>query len=284
MRATHYKIIVFNIPILLYIIIIGCSHVDAWNIGGKTPIDVKDPAVNKAAQFAITELKKRNSNGDLSLKEVISAQKQVVAGMNYILVLKVLEGGQEVLHRTTVYDQFGKFSVTKDEILKDKPVKKYTQAAVDSLSGKKTALSPKAANGADKNDGGNSNNEATARAYMSRLGRGASRLVTRVISKPDKCTKKASNGDKLSIHYIGKLSANGQKFDSSYDRDEPFTFTLGQGQVIKGWEQGIPGMCIGEKRRLIIPSTLGYGTRGFGTVIPPNAALDFTVKLIDIVA
>ena len=66
MRATYYKIIVFNIPILLYIIIIGCSHVDAWNIGGKTPIDVKDPAVNKAAQFAITELKKRNSNGDLS--------------------------------------------------------------------------------------------------------------------------------------------------------------------------------------------------------------------------
>ena len=86
----------------------------------------------------------------------------------------------------------------------------------------------------------------------------------------------------MSIHYIGKLSANGQKFDSSYDRDEPFTFTLGQGQVIKGWEQGIPGMCI--KATFDHTSTLGYGTRGFGTVIPPNAALDFTVKLIDIVA
>lgn len=268
-----YGILILQVTIFLF----ALSRVSGWNIGGKTPIDVKDPEVNKAAQFAISEFKKKNTNGGLSLREIVSAQKQVVAGMNYILVLKVVEGGQEVLHRTTVYDQFGKFSVTKDEILKDKPVKKYTQSAVDSLSGKKAASTPKPNNGAP------TSNEATAHAYMSRLGRGSSRLVTRVISKPEKCTKKASNGDKLSIHYIGKLSSNGQKFDSSYDRDEPFTFTLGQGQVIKGWEEGIPGMCIGEQRRLLIPSTLGYGTRGFGTVIPANAALDFTVKLIDIV-
>lgn len=88
----------------------------------------------------------------------------------------------------------------------------------------------------------------------------------------------------MSINYIGTLSSNGKKFDSSYDRDEPFQFTLGQGQVIKGWEQGIPGMCVGEKRRLLIPADLGYGSRGFGTVIPADAALDFTVQLMDIVA
>ena len=258
------------------------SASDAWNIGGKTPVDVNDPAVSKAAQFAVSELNKRNGKSQVSLREVVSAQKQIVAGMNYILVIKLMEAGQEVLHRTTVYDQFGKLSMTKDEVLNNKPVKKYTQSAVDSLSGKKASNKP--------SDGGSSappssnNNEATARAYMSRLGRGSSRLVTRIISKPAKCTRKAATGDKLSIHYIGKLSSNGKKFDSSYDRDEPFTFTLGQGQVIKGWEQGVPGMCVGEKRRLLIPSTLGYGSRGFGSVIPPNAALDFTVTLVDIVS
>ena len=258
----------------------SASH--AWNIGGKTPVDVHDPAVNKAAQFAVSELNKRNGKSQVTFREVVSAQKLIVAGMNYILVIKLVDAGQEVLHRTTVYDQFGKLSMTKDETLNAKPVKKYTQSAVDSLTGKKT--SNKGSN-ADGNAPTNSNNnEATARAYMSRLGRGSSRLVTRIISKPATCKRKAATGDKLSIHYIGKLSSNGKKFDSSYDRDEPFTFTLGQGQVIKGWEEGVPGMCVGEKRRLLIPSTLGYGSRGFGSVIPPNAALDFTVTLVDIVS
>ena len=256
------------------------SH--AWNIGGKTPVDVHDPAVNKAAQFAVSELNKRNGKSQVTLREVVSAQKQIVAGMNYILVIKLVDAGQEVLHRTTVYDQFGKLSMTKDETLNAKPVKKYTQSAVDSLTGKKT--SDKGSNAAGNAPTNSNNNEATARAYMSRLGRGSSRLVSRIISKPAKCKRKAANGDKLSIHYIGKLSSNGKKFDSSYDRDEPFTFTLGQGQVIKGWEEGVPGMCVGEKRRLLIPSTLGYGSRGFGSVIPPNAALDFTVTLVDIVS
>eukprot|EP00944_MAST-04C_sp_MAST-4C-sp1_P009846 g9846.t1 len=258
----------------------SASH--AWNIGGKTPVDVNDPAVNKAAQFAVSELNKRNGKSQVSLREVVSAQRQIVAGMNYILVIKLVEAGQEVLHRATVYDQFGKLSMTKDEVLNTKPVKKYTQSAVDSLSGKKA--SGKGSNAGGSAPTNSNNNEATARAYMSRLGRGSSRLVSRIISKPAKCKRKAANGDKLSIHYIGKLSSNGKKFDSSYDRDEPFTFTLGQGQVIKGWEEGVPGMCVGEKRRLLIPSTLGYGSRGFGSVIPPNAALDFTVTLVDIVS
>ena len=80
------------------------SH--AWNIGGKTPVDVHDPAVNKAAQFAVSELNKRNGKSQVTLREVVSAQKQIVAGMNYILVIKLVDAGQEVLHRTTVYDQF----------------------------------------------------------------------------------------------------------------------------------------------------------------------------------
>lgn len=98
---------------------------------------------------------------------------------------------------------------------------------------------------------------------------------------PEECTVKSKNGDMLTMHYTGTLD-DGSKFDSSYDRNQPFTFQIGVGQVIKGWDQGLLDMCVGEKRKLTIPSKLGYGERGAGNVIPPHATLHFEVELINI--
>lgn len=92
----------------------------------------------------------------------------------------------------------------------------------------------------------------------------------------------ASNGKTVTVHYTGWLASNGKKFDSSVDRGQPFMFSLGAGQVIKGWEEGVAGMKIGGKRQLRIPPDLGYGARGAGGVIPPNATLIFDVELLGV--
>ncbi len=95
----------------------------------------------------------------------------------------------------------------------------------------------------------------------------------------------AVTGNIVSVHYTGWLYTNGvagSKFDSSKDRGQPFKFPLGGGQVIRGWDEGVAGMKIGGTRRLVIPADLGYGARGAGGVIPPNATLLFEVDLLGV--
>jgi len=95
----------------------------------------------------------------------------------------------------------------------------------------------------------------------------------------------ATTGQRVRVHYTGWLYHNeaaGKKFDSSKDRNDPFVFNLGGGQVIKGWDEGVAGMKVGGTRRLVIPPHLGYGARGAGGVIPPNATLLFEVELLGV--
>ncbi|KAJ8461019.1 hypothetical protein OPV22_033945 [Ensete ventricosum] len=97
--------------------------------------------------------------------------------------------------------------------------------------------------------------------------------------KPESCTVQAHKGDKIKVHYRGSLT-NGEVFDSSFERGDPIEFELGSGQVIKGWDQGLLGMCVGEKRKLKIPSKLGYGAQGSPPKIPGGATLIFDTELV----
>ena len=107
-------------------------------------------------------------------------------------------------------------------------------------------------------------------------------LKIEIVSKPTECEKFVKKGDKLSMHYVGKLE-NGDTFDSSRRLNKPLDFQIGVGRVIKGWDEGILGMCIGEERKLIIPSDLGYGEKGSpGGSIPGGATLYFDIELMNI--
>ncbi|KAJ4778975.1 Peptidylprolyl isomerase [Rhynchospora pubera] len=97
--------------------------------------------------------------------------------------------------------------------------------------------------------------------------------------KPKTCSIQAHKGDRMKVHYRGSLT-DGKVFDSSYERGDPIEFELGSGQVIKGWDQGLLGMCVGEKRKLKIPSKLGYGDQGSPPTIPGGATLIFETELV----
>ena len=133
-------------------------------------------------------------------------------------------------------------------------------------------------------------NTAPASAAVAQPARTNNAIVTTLIKTDEKVGdgKLASSGQKVTVHYTGWLydprapMNKGAKFDSSVDRGQPFTFLLGAGQVIRGWDEGVAGMKAGGKRTLIIPSYMGYGTRGAGGAIPPNATLMFDVELLEV--
>ncbi|KAF5328601.1 hypothetical protein D9619_011592 [Psilocybe cf. subviscida] len=105
-------------------------------------------------------------------------------------------------------------------------------------------------------------------------------LVIETTFMPEGTSPKAKTGDRIRVHYTGTLFSNGKKFDSSLDRGQALPLILGVGQVIPGWDQGLQGMCLHEKRTLTIPSHLAYGSARVGGVIPANSALVFTVELV----
>lgn len=117
------------------------------------------------------------------------------------------------------------------------------------------------------------------------IGTCASGLKYEVLKAAPEGAQQPKSGQKVTVHYTGWLEYDGKpgmKFDSSVDRGQKFSFIIGIGQVIKGWDEGVMDMKVGEKRRLTIPSHLGYGARGAGRIIPPNATLIFDVELFDV--
>ncbi|XP_073526264.1 uncharacterized protein [Phyllobates terribilis] len=106
-------------------------------------------------------------------------------------------------------------------------------------------------------------------------------LMIGVKHKPASCDIKAHKGDRIKVHYRGTLT-DGTVFDSSFERGDPIEFVLGNGQVIKGWDQGLLGMCVGEKRKLKIPAKLGYGEQGSPPTIPGGATLIFETELVSV--
>lgn len=108
-------------------------------------------------------------------------------------------------------------------------------------------------------------------------------LIIETTHKPDDCSVTAAKGDGMKVHYHGALYTTGAKFDSSYDRGSPLPVrNLGGGGLIKGWEIGLEGTCVGEKRTLTIPAHLAYGDRGFPGLIPAGSALKFDVEIMEI--
>ncbi len=115
----------------------------------------------------------------------------------------------------------------------------------------------------------------------------ASGLKFQILKEAPGDAKRPENGKAVTVHYTGWLDESGKegrKFDSSVDRNQPFSFRLGVGQVIKGWDEGVLDMKVGEKRRLVIPPQLAYGDRGAGNVIPANSTLIFDVELLEVEA
>ncbi|KAF4307648.1 Peptidyl-prolyl cis-trans isomerase fpr2 [Botryosphaeria dothidea] len=106
-------------------------------------------------------------------------------------------------------------------------------------------------------------------------------LDIEVVEKVDDCPRKTVSGDKVDVHYRGTLEADGSEFDASYKRNQPLTFTVGNGMVIKGWDQGLLDMCVGEKRKLTIQPEWAYGSRNVGP-IPANSVLIFETELVNI--
>jgi FKBP-type peptidyl-prolyl cis-trans isomerase len=122
--------------------------------------------------------------------------------------------------------------------------------------------------------------DADASATAADAGTGAATDLRKKDVRPGKGPE-AKTGDTVRVHYTGRL-LSGAKFDSSLDRNEPFEFTLGQGQVIKGWDEGVVGMKKGGKRRLTIPSEMAYGKVGSPPKIPPDATLEFDIELLEV--
>lgn len=107
------------------------------------------------------------------------------------------------------------------------------------------------------------------------------KLKVEVLKSVEKCDRRSKKGDLLSVHYKGTL-LDGKEFDSSHGRGEPFRFQIGVGQVVKGWEEGLLDMCVGEQRKLTVPPELGYGDNGAGDKIPPKSTLVFETELVKV--